>query len=338
MTQIDDHDYRYTFSVASLLIAEHLAEREPDELRRTRKQAVAQEKWALLRDAFAADLGTLHGYGGTGPAMRQLTGALEQRTSGWPPQHRWMLLIDLLTSDAYAPYALKVTITDLREVVAEIAAVLGLADEHAELLDAWHEMLRPLRPARWKTVISPGGPTTSALLTSGLDPATAAALAVAAGLDGPAATPHGIALLGGGCLSLGGVTFAAGTWLLDPSIDTRGVDTGDGGPLHGVGLPCGAAGLLALGPAQARVELVKLELYVKLVVRAEQFDTATSEQVADALSRVIDDLRAQLDLERDRNDDDAPRISDIQATLHSMHAAQTVVQSAVGQMAQEQAA
>lgn len=337
MTPADDHDYRYTLSVSSLLIAEHLAEREPEEQRRLRKQAVAQEKWALVRDAFAADLGTLHGYGGTGPAMRQLAGALEQRTAGWLSQHRWMLLIDLLMSDAYAPYALRVTITDLREVVADIAAVLGLADEHAELLDAWHETLRPLRPARWKTVISPGALTTSALLTSGLDPATAAALAIAAGLDGPAATPHGVALLGGGCLSLGGISFAAGTWLLDPSIETCDVDN-DGSPLHGVGLPRGAAGLLVLGPAQARVELGKLELYIRLVLRDELAPTVTPEQVTDALSRVVDDLRAQLDLERDRNDDDAPRIVDIQATLNSVLATQDLVQAVGRQLSQERAA
>ena len=93
-----------------------------------------------------------------------------------------------------------------------------------------------------------------------------------------------------------------------------------------------------LGPAQARVELGKLELYIRLVLCDELADTVTPEQVADALSRVVDALRAQLELERDRNDDDGPRIVDIQTTLNSVHATQAVIQPAVGQLSQERAA
>lgn len=321
MTHVDDHAYRFSLSLASLLIAEQLADAEPDEQRRIRKQTVAQEKWSLLRDTFSRELGELHGYGGTGPAVRQLTQSLERTTDPWSLERRWMLLTDLVMSDAFAPYDLKVTITDFREATAAIATALDLGDEHGELLDTWNVTLRSYRPSRWKTVIAPSTLTASALSTSGPDPAAAAALATAAGLDGTAATTHGVALLGGGSLSLGGSGLAAGMWLATTDAEADAV------------LPCGGIGLLALGPAQARVELVKLLLNFRLAIRYGWSHTVTAENVGAALARITDDLRTQLQLERRVNEDDASRITDIEAILSDVGTAQRVVSEVVEQAA-----
>lgn len=361
MTRACDHEYRFTLSLASLLVAEQLTEREPDEQRSERKQMVAQEKWTLLRDTFSADLGALQGYGGTGPAMRQLSEVFEQSTSNWPETQRWLLLIDLLMSDAFAPYALKVTVTDLREVVGAIAEMLDLADEHTELLDAWHQTLRS-RPPRWKKVIAPSHLTASGLLTSGPDAATTTTFATFAGFEGAAATARGFALLGGGSLALGGSDLAAGSWLLASAADRENAQpaasvvtaiatappTGDAGaPTHhetgssderDAGLPQGAVGLLTLGPAQAKVELLKLQLNFRLVIQHGRWEPDAPHDIATALGRIADDLQGQLDLERRLNDADAPRISGIEAILHDVRATYGVVEQAVEQATQDQAA
>lgn len=321
MRRVDDSEYRFSLSLASLLIAEQLVDSEPDEARRTRKQNVAQEKWSLLRNTFSRDLGDLHGYGGTGPGLRQLLQAFEHIARRWPLEQRWMLLIDLVMSDPFAPYGLRVTINDFREAVGTIATALDLGEDHAELLDTWHEILRSYSPSRWKTVMALSSLTTSALWTSGPDPVAAAAVATAAGLEGPAATAHGVAMLGGGSLSLGGSDLAAGMWLLSTDAEPATV------------LPGGGTGLLALGPAQARVELVKLQLNFRLVIRNGRSDSVTGNDLTRALDRIADGLRTQLELELRVNDDDAPRISDIEAVRADVDAAARMVDEVVEQAA-----
>ena len=322
MRRVDDSEYRFSLSLASLLIAEQLADSEPDETRRTRKQNAAQEKWSLLRNTFSRDLGDLHGYGGTGPAVRQLIQAFEHITRRWPLEQRWMLLIDLVMADPFAPYGLRVTINDFREAVGTVATALDLGEDHAELLDIWHEILKSYSPSRWKTVIALSSLTTSALWTNGPDPVAAAAVAAAAGLDGPAATAHGVAMLGGGSLSLGGSDLAAGMWLLSTDDEPGPVLSGGGG-----------IGLLALGPAQARVELVKLQLNFRLVIRNGRSDSVTGHDLTSALDRIADDLRTQLELELRVNDDDAPRISDIEVVRADVDAAARMVDEVVEQAA-----
>lgn len=318
-------NYRFSLSLASLLIAGQLADTEADEQRRARKQTVAQEKWSLLRNTFPRDLGELHGYGGTGPAVRQLTQAFEHVTRHWPLEQRWMLLIDLVMSDPFAPYGLKVTITDFRSAVATIATALDLGDEHTELLDTWNETLRSYSPSRWRTAITPNVLTPFALSTSGPDPITAARLVATAGLDATTTTAsgvaHDVALLGGGSLSLGGSGLAAGMWLVTTDAATDAA------------LPDGGIELLALGPAQARVELVKLQLNFRLVVRYERSETVTADDLAMALARIADDLQTQLELERRVNDDDAPRIIEIETILNDVHAAQRVMSDVVEEAA-----
>jgi hypothetical protein len=305
MARVGDHDHRFCLSLATLVMAEQLTDAEPDEQRRQRKRTVAQRKWEALRHTFAEDLGELLGYGGTGPALRQLTHVLAQRTAGWTPARRGLLLVDLVMSDVFAPYEVKVTTNDFAEAVRNVAAALALSNEGEALLGAWSDTLRAHRPRRWRTVIAPSTMSASALTTSGPDPAVATALAAAAGLTSEVATAQGVALLGGGSLSIGGSALTGGLWLVTAPPE--------GGPL-----PSGGHGLLMLGPAQARVELIKLQLSAWLVVHCDLAAGLGTADVVDGLVRVSDDLTAQLDVERRVNDDDASRITDIKGMMQAV--------------------
>ena len=322
-TRAGDHAYRFGLSLATLLIAEQLAENESDEERRQRKQMVITDKWALLRDTFRAELDELHGYGGTGPSVRQLTTIFAQTTAGWPADQRQLLLIDLITADAFAPYELKVSAGDLREAIGHIAAGLVLSDSYsAALFAAWDDALRAYRPSRWKQVMAPGGTLTPVLATGGPDPATASALISSAGLTNGAATTHGIALLGGGSFAVGGAGMAGGLWLV---TTTTGESRGP--------LPGGGFGVLRLGQTQLRSELVKLQLSYRMVVLGDGTPIASADDVRDALARIHDELRQHLEAERRLNDDDAQRIRDVESTLQAVDIARSSVDGVEAQAA-----
>jgi hypothetical protein len=304
MTAVGHHDHRFCLSLATLLVAEQLADAEPDEQRRQRKRTVALQKWSVLRDAFPDDLGALHGYGGTGPALRQLTQVFARRTADWTPDRRWLLLIDVVMSDPFAPYGLRVATSDFVASLAHIADALAFSDEGSQLLDQWRVVLRMHRRPRWRTAIAPSMPTPT-VTTSGPDPASAAILAATAGFDGEAATARGVALLAGGSLGVGGSRYAGGLWLVTTTVQ---MDLA----------PDGGLGLLALGPAQARVELIKLQLTARLVIHSGLADGIGTDDLVDALGRIAEDLTARLDAEHRVNDGDAPRVTAVEAVLHAV--------------------
>jgi len=305
MASVGDHDHRFCLSLATLVMSEQLTDAEPDEQRRQRKRTVAQRKWEALRQTFPEDLGELLGYGGTGPALRQLTHVLAQRTAGWSAAQRGLLLVDLVMSDVFAPFELKVTTNDFADALRVVATALDLSSVSDALIGAWHDTLRTHRPRRWRTVIAPSTMSASTLTTSGPEPAVAAALAAAAGLTGEAATAQGVALLGGGSLSIGGSALAGGLWLVTPLAEDEP-------------LPGGGHGLLLLGPEQARVELIKLQLSAWLAVHCDLAADFGTADVVEGLGSVSDDLTAQLDVERRVNDDDASRITAITGMMQAV--------------------
>ena len=305
MTGVGHHDHRFCLSLATLLVAEQLADAEPDERRRQRKRTVALRKWSVLRDVFPEDLGELHGYGGTGPALRQLTQVFATRTANWTPDRRWLLLIDLVMSDPFAPYGLRVATSDFAVSLASIADAVAFPDEGSRLLDEWRVVLRMHRRPWWRPAIAPSVPTAPTVTTSGPDPATAAILAATAGFDGEAATADGMALLAGGSLAVGGSRFAGGLWLVTTTVQMDQP-------------PDGGIGLLALGPARARVELIKLQLAARLVIHSGLADGIGTDDLVDGLGRIAEDLTARLAAEHRVNDGDAPRVTAIEAMLHAV--------------------
>lgn len=309
MMQRDQSGYRTALGLATLIDAVHLADDEPDDERRHRKHLVVQEKWALLRETFPDDLRDLRGYGGTGPAVRQLTGVLADLTRQWPPARRWLLLIDLLLGDAFAPYQFRVDVDGVRTAVTHVAASLGLSGEEiASLFTAWNAAVRVHHPApRFR------------LLRSAPDAAVAVpAVTADPGLSGAGDTStlqrHTRALLAGGSLSGHDPAFAGGLWLLTPAA--RGEPTND------------QPSILDLSSAHVRVELVKLHMSVDLVVRRGMLDDVDTDGVVAALAACDDALDRRLELERRRNDDEAERVRSLEARRRAVRTARAAVDAA----------
>lgn len=298
MRPVDDHAYRLGLGLATLLMAIQLTDKEADERRRERKQQVLHDKWAVLRTAFPDDLALFQGYGGSGPAVRQLVDAFADATSSWTPGQRNALLVDVLMADAFAPYELKVAVDDADEAIRMLAEALGLDETGtARLWEVWNEALTAYRPSRWRRP-DHRVKNIPALSTGEF------VLPPPPGSNGDAmpddvlASDHHLALLAGGSLSATDVTMAGGLWLTDREAD--GDDDEGGGDR--------VRRLLALELAQARTELVKLQMSHALIVAPGDAEVTTTVSVLEALDDLRDGVMSQLDEQRGRNDDDAPRI------------------------------
>ena len=108
--------------------------------------------------------------------------------------------------------------------------------------------------------------------------------------------------------------MAGGMWLV----------TGVGG-LAGGALAGGGRGLLELGAGQARVELVKLQMSYKLNVLHTTGHIAKAQAVAKKLQETQDELKRELEVERQLNDKNARRLKDIEEKLKAVEAAQAYV-------------
>jgi hypothetical protein len=311
MRSADDHAYRLGLGLATLLMAIQLTEKETDERRRDRKQSVLHEKWSVLRAACRDELEEFQGYGGSGPSVRQLTDRFAAATASWSPTQQRTLLVDVLMGDAFAPYELKVEVEDADEAIRLLAGPLGL-DEHgtARLWEVWNDALTAYRPSRWRRpdhrVKNIPALTTGEFV---LPPAPAeTGDAIPADVLG---SDHHRALLGGGSLSIGDVSMAGGLWLAVPRDDAAEDNR--------------CRRLLALEVAQARVELVKLQMSHALVIQPGHAERTTTALVLDALETLRADVQAQLDQQRERNDEDALRIRTLEEIVHAVELTHTNV-------------
>ncbi len=315
MPGTDAHMYRLGLGLATLLMAIQLTEKEPDERRRARKQSVLQEKWAVLRSTFPDELADLQGYGGTGPSVRQLTAAFERATGPWSAARRRALLIDVLMGDPFAPYELKVSVEHAQNAVHSVAVPIGLDDDEiTRLWLVWNDALTAYRPSRWRkpdqTSKNIPALTTGELV---LPPPRADTTSGGASADA-LASDHNLALLAGGSLSASDVEMAGGMWLVAPQPEDE---------------PAAAARrLLALELANARTELVKLQMSHALVVQPGLADAVTTGAVIEALGAIHARVAGQLDAERERNDDDAQRIRTLQEMLNAIQLAEEQIERA----------
>lgn len=320
MRSADDHAHRLGLGLATLLMAIQLTERESDERRRKRKQSVVHDKWDVLRTAFPDDLADFQGYGGSGPSVRQLVDTFAAVTSSWTPGHRRALLVDVLMGDPFAPYELKVAVDDADEAIRVLAEALGLDELDTERLwEVWNEALNAYRPSRWRR---PDHKVKSIpALTTG-----EFVLPPAPGSNGDAMrddvldSEHHLALLAGGSLSARDATMAGGLWLVEMRADLSDDPEGDADGTDRV------RHLLALELAQARTELVKLQMSHALIVEPGHAEDATTASVLEALEQVRDGVTAQLEEQRERNDDDAPRIRILQEIIRAIELAHTNVE------------
>lgn len=330
MRPADDHAYRLGLGLATLLMAIQLTEKEADERRRERKQSVLYDKWNVLRTAFPEDLDQFQGYGGSGPSVRQLVDTFADVTSAWTPGHRRALLVDVLMGDAFAPYELRVAVDDADEAIRMLAEALGLDELDTERLwEVWNEALTAYRPSRWRRpdhkVKSIPALTTGELVLPPPPGSNGDAMP-----DDVLDSEHHLALLAGGSLSATDMAMAGGLWLTDRRVDVADDTGGDQGGNDRV------RRLLTLELAQARTELVKLQMSHALIVAPGHTDDATTASVLEALDHLRDGVTSQLGEQRERNDDDAPRIRILQEIVRAIELAHTNVEQVREAVATEQ--
>jgi hypothetical protein len=314
-----DHAYRLGLGLATLLMAIQLSGKEDDERRRARKQSVVHDKWHVLRTAFPDDLARFQGYGGSGPSVRQLVDTFAEVTSSWTPWHRRALLVDVLMGDPFAPYELKVAVDDADEAIRGLADALGLDELDTERLwEVWNEALTAYRPSRWRRpdprIKSIPALTTGEFVLSPLPGSNGDAMP-----DDVLDSEHHLALLAGGSLSATDAAMAGGLWL----TDRRGDLAEAGGDEDGNDR---VRRLLALELAQARTELVKLQMSHALIVAPGHTDELTTATVLEALDDLRDGVTSQLEEQRERNDDDAPRIRILEEIVRAIELAHTNVE------------
>jgi hypothetical protein len=227
-----------------------------------------------------------------------------------PADRRKTLLIDLAFTNPFAPYDLKYKDDDFEEGLKRAAKYLDLSGSVVDdIKKARKDALSAHHHVAWGQIALWGLSSVVVLGVGGwlAAPIIGTAIGSAAGLSGAAATAHGLAILGGGSLALGGAGMAGGMWLVTGVGAAVGLAGGGGG-----------AALLQLGAAQAKVELVKLQVNYKVVLLDTQMQTRKAQEVVKSLTRQRDEVKRLLDEERELNDKNSARVKDMEETLSAL--------------------
>jgi hypothetical protein len=308
-------DYSIAISAGTLYLCQQLASIERvkgNAERAERMAAVIQRKRSTIREAFPTET---EGIDNSELATRLLP-------RGWPRDKCVSYLIDLTFSAPFAPYELQVKDKHFRVALRRIAGKLVGSVQPSvidEIQETRKQAIKAHKHIAWGKVATWG---IGGLVVLGLGgwivaPAIAAYLGAGAGLAGAAATSHGLALLGGGSLAMGGLGMAGGMWL----VTTAG--TVLGGLAFG-----GGALLLEIGAAQARVELVKLQMNYKMTLLQNQVQTKKAQEVLVNLTKERDYVKSRLEEERLLNDKNSRRLRGMEETLLAMEDALTWMKKA----------
>ncbi len=300
MTEPDQNRYAIALTASLLKIAQTLALRETNTERKAKKQRVVQKKISMLREAFPeATRGVdLHG------------DALALVRGNWERPDALRLLVDLSFADPFAPYQLKYKDKDFAFGLQLVAVVLKLTAADIERVrETRKKAIKAHKHIAWGKIAAYG---LGGLVVVGLGgwmfaPLIGGAIGTAAGLSGAAATAHGLAILGGGSLAIGGMGMAGGMWIV------TGVAAAVGGGVLG-----GGTFLLNLGAAQAKVELVKLQMNYKLVLLENQVQRAKTQEVIRGLTAQRAAIAAELAFERELNEKNSARLKNMEETLRAV--------------------
>lgn len=231
-------------------------------------------------------------------------GTIEAMASDWSDAERTVALIELLSADPFLPYEIKHSRKSYDDAMAKVAALIG-ADEDlvAEVGDVLSQARSSHRRRSLARVGIMGFGAALALGTAGFAaaPVMGAALGTAAGFSGAAATSFGLAALGGSAGMSGGM------WLIATSAAGTGFAAGSGGAL-----------LYTLGERDVRAELVKLQASYKLVLLRTKGRTELAESALRSLRNEAEEMETRLNEERRLNDDNAVRVTELEAKLEAV--------------------
>lgn len=294
-----DHKYACYISAGTLLIAKELTRLENNKGRKEKKERVVNSKRKLLREAFLEDT---HGLSLEGDTYK----LLEDK---WPKDKATTFVIDLAFTNPFAPYELKYKESHFDSALKNVAPLVHLKAEDVDRIRrTQREALKAHRHINWKKIalFSLGGLVIAPIAWFAA-PLIGGAIGVAAGLSGAAATAHGLAILGGGSLAIGGLGMAGG----------MGVVTGSATAIAVLGAG-GSQFLLQLGAANAKIELIKLQVNYKEVVLGTQTQVKKVQEVIKKLIKQRDKIKNQLEEERKLNEENSNRIQEIKATLMAL--------------------
>lgn len=291
-------EFAVALAAAQFLIAEHLASNERDEKRREKMDRVVKIQGETLNALGSPNGGAID----PGRAVGSMTAA-EAET-------RITFLIELFFLDPFSPYSLRYDGKIRRRALQRLAPFVG-EDKRAirRIEKAGADAKKSHGKQNWGKVGLVGVGAAVVLGLGGFmaAPLFGAALGTAAGLSGAAATAHGLALLGGGALAAGGAGMAGGMWMVAGAGAALGVVGGGGG-----------IKLFQLGAAQARGELVKLQVTYKLTLLQGQTDMVKAQAVIEDLSGQAEELKATVAEERLLNDENSKRVTDLEETLEAL--------------------
>jgi hypothetical protein len=281
-------------------LAEELTSLESKVSRKQKKQNVVILKRSLLKEAFPELTDGL-----------SLEGDVNKILSGeWPKDKAIEYIIDLAFTNPFAPHELRFKNSHFKKALNNVAALVHLSTEGVDrILRTKQDAFKASRHINWKKIAMYGVPGIVVFAAGGwvMAPALGAAIGMSAGLYGAAATSHGLAILGGGSLAIGGWGMAGGMAVV------TGISAVTGGALLG-----GSQVLLQLGAANARVELAKLQVSYKEMILGGQLQIKKAQEILNKLVKQHDEVKQLLDKERELNDKNSARIKDMEATLRAV--------------------
>lgn len=301
MDTVKEQDHKYVCSIAAgtLLIAEELTRIENNKGRKEKKERVVNSKRKLLKEAFKEYTSGLSLKGDT---YKLLEGE-------WPKDKATTFVIDLAFANPFAPYELKFKNSHFESALKGVASLVHLNAEDADRIRrTQREALKAHRHINWKkiTLFSLGGLAIAPIAWVAA-PLIGGAIGVAAGLSGAAATAHGLAILGGGSLAIGGLGMAGGMWIVTGAATGIAVLSAGGSQF-----------LLQIGAANAKIELIKLQVNYKEVVLGTQTQVKKAQEVIKKLIKQRDEIKNQLEEERKLNEENSNRIQEIETTLMAL--------------------
>jgi hypothetical protein len=177
-------------------------------------------------------------------------------------EQRKVFLIDLAFSNPLAPYVLKYKRKDFNKALHYIGSLIHAAKED---VDAIIKLQKQVLTSQNRIDIlkvglyGVGGIILFGVAGWAVAPVTGTYIGTAAGLTGIAATLHGLALLGGGKLAMGGAGVAGSTWLI------TGVSA-----VAGLGFASASSLIFEIGTALSKIEIYKAQMTFFLSYLSDQ--------------------------------------------------------------------
>jgi hypothetical protein len=289
-----NHKYAYHIALGSVFLADVLARYEKDKERSRKKHNVVNRKIEAVRTSF--------------PKLNEgikMDMPWQMLKEGLESKYVRSLMIDLAFSNPFAPSELKYKQKDFIAALHNLGNYLSWGESGVDrILKYKNSAMKAHRHIPWGKIATYGFVGAMIIGAGGwvIAPALGAYIGTAAGLSGAAAASHGLAILGGGSLAIGGYGMAGGMWIVTGA-----------GVVTGLGTAGGAKLLLELGSARTQIEIIKLQVTYKEIITDEKKETGQSLDIREALEQRKMELDRNITEELEFNEKGSTRIKEMEA-------------------------